>query len=127
MDTKLRQLMSDEELEFFSHLTRLCPEGMIPLARVKLTEFVFPLAEYGTDLFYHDFKELNKITVPFLIYSFKKKKPVCVIYYVQDNDTGSHDALESWLESCQISVFKIESQKDLYLNEDFLSVLESVN
>ncbi|EKA6360893.1 hypothetical protein OL075_004682, partial [Salmonella enterica] len=70
MDTKLRRLMSDEELEFFSHLTRLCPEGMIPLAKVKLTEFVFPLAEYGTDLFYHDFKELNKITVPFLIYSF---------------------------------------------------------
>lgn len=127
MDTKLRQLMSDEELEFFSHLTRLCPEGMIPLARVKLTEFVFPLAEYGTDLFYHDFKELNKITVPFLIYSFKKKKPVCVIFYVQDNDTDSHDVLESWLENCQISVFKIETSKDLYLNECFLSVLDSVN
>ncbi|EDS5038095.1 DUF2726 domain-containing protein [Salmonella enterica subsp. enterica serovar Wandsworth] len=124
MDTKLRQLMSDEELEFFSHLTRLCPEGMIPLARVKLTEFVFPLAEYGTDLFYHDFKELNKITVPFLVYSFKKKKPVCVIFYVQDNDTDSHDELESWLENCQISVFKIASPKDLYLNEDFLSALE---
>lgn len=127
MDTKLRQLMSDEELEFFSHLTRLCSEGMIPLARVKLTEFVFPLAEYGTDLFYHDFKELNKITVPFLIYSFKKKKPVCVIFYVQDNDTDSHDVLESWLENCQISVFKIETSKDLYLNECFLSVLDSVN
>ncbi|EHD3612537.1 DUF2726 domain-containing protein [Salmonella enterica] len=125
MNTKLRQLMSDEELEFFSHLTRLCPEGMIPLARVKLTEFVFPLAEYGTDLFYHDFKELNKITVPFLVYSFKQKKPVCIIFYVQGNGTGSHDALESWLENCQILVFKIESPKDLYLNEDFLSVLEA--
>ncbi|EAV5151686.1 hypothetical protein R4U03_004498 [Salmonella enterica] len=124
MDTKLRQLMSDEELEFFSHLTRLCPEGMIPLARIKLTEFVFPLAEYGTDLFYHDFKELNKLTVPFLIYSFKKKKPVCVIYYLKDNKVGFNDSLESWLENCQISLFKIESPKDLYLNEDFLSVLE---
>lgn len=124
MDTKLRQLMSDEELEFFSHLTRLCPEGMIPLARVKLTEFVFPLAEYGTDLFYHDFKELNKITVPFLIYSFKKKKPVCVIYYVQDNDTGSHDILENWLQECQIKLFKIDSAKHLYLNDDLISILE---
>lgn len=124
MDTKLRQLMSDEELEFFSHLTRLCPEGMIPLARVKLTEFVFPLAEYGTDLFYHDFKELNKITVPFLIYSFKKKKPVCVIYYVQDNDTGSHDTLENWLKKCQIKLFKIHSAKHLYLNDDLISILE---
>ncbi|EAR6096375.1 DUF2726 domain-containing protein [Salmonella enterica] len=124
MDTKLRRLMSDEELEFFSHLTRLCPEGMIPLAKVKLTEFVFPLAEYGTDLFYHDFKELNKITVPFLIYSFKKKKPVCVIYYVQDNDTGSHDTLENWLKKCQIELFKIDSAKHLYLNDDLISILE---
>ncbi|ECD5143852.1 DUF2726 domain-containing protein [Salmonella enterica subsp. enterica serovar Caracas] len=124
MDTKLRQLMSDEELEFFSHLTRLCPEGMIPLARVKLTEFVFPLAEYCTDLFYHDFKELNKITVPFLIFSFKKKKPVCVIYYVQDNDTGSHDTLENWLKKCQIKLFKIDSAKHLYLNDDLISILE---
>ncbi|HFG6592185.1 TPA: DUF2726 domain-containing protein [Salmonella enterica subsp. enterica serovar 1,4,[5],12:b:-] len=123
MDTKLRQLMSDEELEFFSHLTRLCPEGMIPLARVKLTEFIFPLAEYGTDLFYHDFKELNKITVPFLIYSFNEKKPVCVIYYEQDNETGSHDSLESWLENCQISLFKFESAKYLYLNEELALVL----
>lgn len=124
MDTKLRQLMSDEELEFFSHLTRLCPEGMIPLTRVKLTEFVFPIAEYGTDLFYHDFKELNKITVPFLIYSFKKKKPECVIYYVQDNDTGSHDTLENWLKNCQIKLFKIHSAKHLYLNDDLISMLE---
>ncbi|EHY0581317.1 hypothetical protein K1174_004778 [Salmonella enterica] len=124
MDTKLRQLMSDEELEFFSHLTRLCPEGMIPLARIKLTEFVFPLAEYGTDLFYHDFKELNKITVPFLIYSFKKKKTVCVIYYLKDNKVGLNDALESWLDNCQISLFKIHSVKDLYLNDDLIYLLE---
>ncbi|EDO1879514.1 excisionase [Salmonella enterica] len=124
MDTKLRQLMSDEELEFFSHLTRLCPEGMIPLARVKLTEFVFPRAEYGTDLFYHDFKELNKITVPFFIYSFKKKKPVCVIYYLKDNQVGFNDALEIWLENCQISLFKINSVKDLYLNDDLINLLE---
>ncbi|EAA7203174.1 excisionase [Salmonella enterica subsp. enterica serovar Newport] len=124
MDTKLRQLMSDEELEFFSHLTRLCPEGMIPLARVKLTEFVFPLAEYGTDLFYHDFKELNKITVPFFIYSFKKKKPVCVIYYLKDNQVGFNDALEIWLENCQISLFKINSVKDLYLNDDLINLLD---
>ncbi|EAN4456770.1 excisionase [Salmonella enterica] len=124
MDTKLRQLMSDEELEFFSHLTRLCPEGMIPLARVKLTEFVFPLAEYGTDLFYHDFKKLNKITVPFFIYSFKKKKPVCVIFYLKDNKVGFNDALEIWLENCQISLFKINSVKDLYLNDDLINLLE---
>ncbi|EBV4421852.1 excisionase [Salmonella enterica subsp. enterica serovar Napoli] len=124
MDTKLRQLMSDEELEFFSHLTRLCPEGMIPLARVKLTEFVFPLAEYGTDLFYHDFKELNKITVPFLVYSFKNKKPVCVIFYMKNDEAGFNDEIENWLDDCDISLFKIESSKDLYLNEDFLSVLE---
>ncbi|MFY0277247.1 DUF2726 domain-containing protein, partial [Escherichia coli] len=124
MDTKLRQLMSDEELEFFSHLTRLCPEGMIPLARVKLTEFVFPLAEYGTDLFYHDFKELNKITVPFLIYSFRKKKPVCVIYYLQDNDTPSIDALESWLENCHISLFNFRTVKDLYLNDDLMDAIK---
>ena len=124
MNTKLRQLMSDEELEFFSHLTRLCPEGMIPLARVKLTEFVFPLAEYGTDLFYHDLKELNKITVPFLIYSFRKKKPVCVIYYLQATDTGSYDALESWLKNCQIELFKFYSVKDLYLNDDFMDAIK---
>ncbi|ENA6191015.1 hypothetical protein ABGB79_004346 [Salmonella enterica subsp. enterica] len=67
------------------------------------------------------------MTVPFLVYSFKKKKPECVIFYIQDNCTGSHDALENWLENCQISVFKIESPKDLYLNEDFLSVLDNVN
>ncbi|EQA9877225.1 hypothetical protein ACX941_004667 [Escherichia coli] len=124
MDTRLRQLMSDEELEFFSHLIRLCPEGMIPLARVKLTEFVFPLAEYGTDLFYHDFKELNKITVPFLIYSFRKKKPVCVIYYLQDNDTLSIDVLESWLNNCQIELFKFYAVKDLYLNDDLMRAIE---
>lgn len=97
---------------------------MIPLARVKLTEFVFPLAEYGTDLFYHDFKELNKITVPFLIYSFRKKKPVCVIYYLQDNDTPSIDALESWLKNCQIELFKFYSVKDLYLNDDFMDAIK---
>ncbi|EPS0228581.1 DUF2726 domain-containing protein, partial [Salmonella enterica subsp. enterica serovar Chester] len=124
MNTRLRQLMSDEELEFFSHLTRLCPEGMIPLARVKLTEFVFPLAEYGTDLFYHDFKELNKLTVPFLIYSFSKKKPVCVIYYLQDNDTSSIDELESWLENCHINLYKFYSVKDLYLNDDLMKTIE---
>ncbi|MDN8602282.1 DUF2726 domain-containing protein [Citrobacter sp. S2-9] len=124
MDTKLRQLMSDEDLEFFSHLTRLCPEGMLPLARVKLTEFVFPLAEYGTDLFYHDFKELNKITVPFLIYSFKNKKPVCVIYYVKNDEAGFNDALGNWLENCQISLFKIHSVKNLYLNDDLMELLE---
>ncbi|EJT6241178.1 DUF2726 domain-containing protein [Salmonella enterica] len=124
MDTKLRQLMSDEELEFFSHLTRLCPEGMIPLARVKLTEFVFPLAEYGTDLFYHDFKELNKITVPFLVYSFKKKKPVCVIFYMKNDEAGFNDEIESWLKNCQIRLFKIHSVKHIYLNEDLISFLE---
>ncbi|ECD9357198.1 DUF2726 domain-containing protein [Salmonella enterica subsp. salamae] len=124
MDTKLRQLMSDEELEFFSHLTRLCPEGMIPLARVKLTEFVFPLAEYGTDLFYHDFKELNKITVPFLVYSFKKKKPVCVIFYMKNDEAGFNDEIESWLKSCQIRLFKIYSVKHMYLNDDLISFLE---
>ncbi|HAL6874137.1 TPA: DUF2726 domain-containing protein [Escherichia coli] len=124
MDTKLRQLMSDEELEFFSHLTRLCPEGMLPLARVKLTEFVFPSSEYGTDSFYHDFKELNKVTVPFLIYSFRNKKPVCVIVYNKSDDAVFNDEVESWLKNCQISLFKIESPKDLYLNDEFLSVLE---
>ncbi|EHZ6342479.1 hypothetical protein ACEO4W_004477 [Salmonella enterica] len=64
------------------------------------------------------------MTVPFFIYSFKKKKPVCVIFYLKDNKVGFNDSLESWLENCQISLFKIESPKDLYLNEDFLSVLE---
>ncbi|ELF1167559.1 hypothetical protein RNB24_004626 [Salmonella enterica] len=116
--------MSDEELEFFSHLTRLCPEGMIPLARVKLTEFVFPLAEYGTDLFYHDFKELNKITVPFLVYSFKKKKPVCVIFYMKNDEAGFNDEIESWLKKCQIRLFKIHSVKHMYLNDDLISFLE---
>lgn len=84
--------MSDEELEFFSHLTRLCPE--------------------------------DKLTVPFLIYSFSKKKPVCVIYYLQATDTGSYDALESWLKNCQIELFKFYSVKDLYLNDDFMDAIK---
>ncbi|ECH8535547.1 excisionase [Salmonella enterica subsp. enterica] len=124
MDTKLRQLMSDEELEFFSHLTRLCPEGMIPLARVKLTEFVFPLAEYGTDLFYHDFKELNKITVPFLIYSFQAKKPVCIIYYNKADNISIDEALFHWLTGTQIELLYITSVPELYLNKKLENIFQ---
>ncbi len=68
----------------------------------------------------------NKITVPFLIYSFKKKKPVCVIYYLKDNKVGLDDSLEGWLDNCQISLFKIESPKDLYLNESFMELLDAL-
>lgn len=119
MNTKLRQLMNDEELEFFSHLTRLCPEGMIPLLKIKLTEFIFPSSEYGSDLFYHDFKELNKITVPFLIYSFRQKKPVCVIYYTANIDKQ----IREWLTSCGVAMFEIPSVRELYLNESLLSLI----
>ncbi|HBI7983825.1 TPA: hypothetical protein K8262_004976 [Escherichia coli] len=64
------------------------------------------------------------MTVPFLIYSFRKKKPVCVIYYLQDNDTLSIDVLESWLNNCQIELFKFYAVKDLYLNDDLMRAIE---
>lgn len=85
---KERRLLNAEEKEIFCNLQRLCPDHIAVMAKVKLSEFLLPAREYGTELFYHDFLELNKVTAPFLIFNLRSDKVLAVFYKVKVNETG---------------------------------------
>ncbi|PAV01200.1 excisionase, partial [Arsenophonus sp. ENCA] len=50
MNIKERSLLSEDESEIYCNLNRLMTEGVVVFVKVKLSEFLTPTAEYGTEL-----------------------------------------------------------------------------
>lgn len=118
---KERRLLNAEEKEIFCNLQRLCPDHIAVMAKVKLSEFLLPASEYGTELFYHDFLELNKVTAPFLLLNLRSDKVLAVFYKVKENENVELENIKEWLLSCQINVFEFDSIAELVVQVSELS------
>lgn len=119
MNIKERSLLSEDESEIYCNLNRLMPEGVV--VKVKLSEFLTPIADYGTELFYHHFLELNNLTAPFLLFDVKNRKVEKVITFHNDSKKQTTGALRKILEICQIPLIEVGSIAELYT----LTLIES--
>ncbi|PAV11375.1 hypothetical protein CBG25_00535 [Arsenophonus sp. ENCA] len=119
MNIKERSLLSEDESEIYCNLNRLMTEGVVVFVKVKLSEFLTPTAEYGTELFYHDFLELNNLTAPFLLFDVKNKKVCKVITFNNEYKKQTTHELRKILEVCQIPLIEIGSIAELYTCELF--------
>ncbi|BBI93052.1 DUF2726 domain-containing protein [Serratia symbiotica] len=119
MNIKERSLLSEDETEIYCNLNRLMPEGVVVFVKVKLSEFLTPIAEYGTELFYHDFLELNNLTAPFLLFNVKNRKVCKVITFHNDCKKQTTGELRKVLEICQIPLIEVGSIAELYTCELF--------
>lgn len=113
MNVKERKIFSEIESEIFVSVSRLMPDNVKVLSRVKLSEFLIPAAEYGTDLFYHDFMELNKVVSPFLLFNTDLQKIFCVFSLKKENESLAIANAKCWLESCGIAYIEGVSIKEL--------------
>ncbi|EHM4620405.1 DUF2726 domain-containing protein [Salmonella enterica] len=113
MNVKERNLFSETERELFVSVSRLMPDNVKVLSRVKLSEFLIPAAEYGTDLFYHDFMELNKIVSPFLLFNTDKGEVFCVFSLIKENESPAISKAKCWLENCGIAYIEGVSIKEI--------------
>ncbi len=120
MNIKERSLLSEDESEIYCNLNRLMPEGVVVFVKVKLSEFLTPTAEYGTELFYQDFLELNNLTAPFLLFDVKNKKVCKVITLHNESKKQTARELRKILEICQIPLIEVGSIAELYTCELFL-------
>ena len=118
---KERRLLNAEEKEIFCNLQRLCPDHIAVMAKVKLSEFLLPTREYGTELFYHDFLELNKVTAPFLIFNLRSDKVLAVFYKGKANGKEELKNANEWLLGCQINVFEFDSLSEMVVQVSELS------
>lgn len=118
MNVKERNLFSETESELFVSVSRLVPDNIKVLAKIKLSEFLAPTAKYGSDLFYHDFMELNKAFSPFLLFNTDTQKIVGVFTLTNGNERPSIAKAKSWLESCGIAYIEGESIKALLVKID---------
>ncbi|QBY46688.1 DUF2726 domain-containing protein (plasmid) [Arsenophonus nasoniae] len=114
MNIKERSLLSEDESEIYCNLNRLMPEGVVVFVKVKLSEFLTPIAEYGTELFYQDFLELNNLTAPFLLFDVKNRKVEKVITFHNDSKKQTTGELRKILEICQIPLIEVGSIAELY-------------
>lgn len=114
MNIKERSLLSEDESEIYCNINRLMPEGVVVFVKVKLSEFLTPAAEYGTELFYHDFLELNNLTAPFLLFDVKNKKVCKVITFTHESKKKTTHELRKTLEICQIPLIEVGSIAELY-------------
>lgn len=90
------------------------PEGVVVFVKIKLSEFLIPTAEYGTELFYHDFLELSNLTAPFLLFDVKNKKACKVITLHHESKEQTIHELRKILEICQIPLIEVGSIAELY-------------
>lgn len=118
---KERRLLNAEEKEIFCNLQRLCPDHIAVMAKVKLSEFLLPAREYGTELFYHEFLELNKVTAPFLLLNLRSDKVLAVFHKVKGNENVELEKIKEWLLSCQINVFEFDSLSEMVVQVSELS------
>ena len=116
MNVKVRRMFSEREKELYVNLLRLCSPPITVLAKVKLSEFLTPDAEYGTDIFYHDFMELNNITVPFLLWDGVSDNVKAVVVLREEGRESPMLSANEWLKRCQIPLVEIGSFAELYTN-----------
>lgn len=120
MNIKERNLLNEDETEIYCNLNRLMPEGVVVFVKIKLSEFLTPIAEYGTELFYHDFLELNNVTASFVLFDVKNKKVCKVITLHNESKKQKTRELRKILESGQIPLIEVGSIAELYTCELFL-------
>lgn len=119
MNIKERNLLNEDETEIYCNLNRLMPEGVVVFVKIKLSEFLTPIAEYGTELFYHDFLELNNVTASFVLFDVKNKKVCKVINLHNESKKQTTRELRKILESGQIPLIEVGSIAELYTCELF--------
>ncbi|ASV34603.1 hypothetical protein CJJ18_11575 (plasmid) [Candidatus Williamhamiltonella defendens] len=119
MNIKERNLLNEDETEIYCNLNRLMPEGVVVFVKIKLSEFLTPIAEYGTELFYHDFLELNNVTASFVLFDVKNKKVCKVITLHNESKKQTTRELRKILESGQIPLIEVGSIAELYTCELF--------
>lgn len=119
MNIKERMLLSKYETEIYCNLNRLMPDGVVVFVKVKLSEFLTPTAEYGTEIFYHDFLALNNLTAPFLLFDVKNKKVCKVITFANESKRQTTHELIKILEICQIPLIEVGSIAELYTCDIF--------
>lgn len=119
MNIKERCLLSENEIEVYCNLNRLVPEGIVVFTKVKLSKFLTPSAEYGTELFYHYFLELNNLTAPFLLFDIKNQKVCSVVVITNESKKQAMSELKKVLGICQIPLIEIGSIAELYTGNFF--------
>lgn len=120
-DYQHRKLMTDKEKEFYVNLINLCPDGFFIFPKIKLAELIKPTADFGSDKFISDFKELNKITIDFAIFDFINDHTVALIYF-QENGSFSEEKISVLKKTCDeldVVFHQISKISELYLLDLF--------
>lgn len=116
-----RKLMTDKEKEMFVNLLQLCPAGFGVFPKIKMAELFKPSAEFGTETFISEFKEINKVTVDFALFDINKNYTVTIISYQEDGDFSDNkiSLLHKICSELNVNFYKLDRISELYLVDLF--------
>lgn len=77
---------------------------------LRLSEILFPVSEYGSDIFFQEFEAINSVILPLVIFDLIDRKPIMVIGF--DEVPGVDSLVDSGID-----VVSLYSLSDLLLIE----------
>lgn len=116
-----RKFMTEKEKEFYVNLIKLCPDGFSVFPKIKLAEIIKPIADFGSEKFISEFKELNKITIDFAIFDISNNYTIAIINYQEDGSFNESKIsfLNQVCSNLNVAVYQFKKITDLYLVDVF--------
>ncbi|APG53511.1 TPA: hypothetical protein L9968_005055 [Klebsiella aerogenes] len=84
------------------------------LNKIRLSEFLYSVKEYGTPEFYDDFKRINQITLPCVIFDTHENTLTAAIFF------ESEPAAEEVLKGAGVTYIMINQTKDALTHPELL-------
>lgn len=81
MSYKKIAFLNDKEIEMINILKDVVSDQYWILNKIRLSEFLYSVKEYGSAGFYDDFKRINQITLPCIVFDTQKNKIATVIFF----------------------------------------------
>lgn len=105
MSYKKIAFLNEKEIEMVNILKDVINDQYWILNKIRLSEFLYSVKEYGSADFYDDFKRVNQITLPCVIFDTQKNTIATVIFF--DNMLDAESVLkENGIECIILSEIK---------------------